>query len=130
MPATWATRFSSRTSSATWLKTSSEAGFTYPRRTFVTLGQTRADAWFDEGWQNLMRFEIARCRELYASADLGTAMLPATSQRCIQAARDLYSGILDKIEEANFDVFTTRVRVTTTRKVAMGLQLIRPRRNR
>lgn len=84
----------------------------------------------DPAWRDLMQFEIARCRELYASADFGTAMLPPTSQRCIQAARDLYSGILDKIEEANYDVFANRVRVTTTRKVAMGLQLIRPRRSR
>ena len=90
-----------------------------------------ADPWrktADGPWNDLMRFEIARCRELYASADIGTAMLPPASQRCIQAARDLYSGILEKIEEANNDVFTERVRVTTTRKLAMGLKLITPRR--
>jgi 15-cis-phytoene synthase len=82
----------------------------------------------DTAWHDVMRFEIARCRELYASADLGTAMLPPTSQRCIQAARDLYSGILEKIEEAQDDVFTQRVRVTTSRKLAMGFKLVRPRR--
>ena len=82
----------------------------------------------DNPWKDLMRYEIARCRELYSSADLGTAMLPPTSQRCIQAARDLYSGILDKIEEADYDVFTSRVRVTTSRKLAMGFKLVRPRR--
>jgi 15-cis-phytoene synthase len=82
----------------------------------------------DSAWHDVMRFEIARCRELYSSADLGTAMLPPTSQRCIQAARDLYSGILEKIEQANDDVFTQRVRVTTSRKLAMGFKLVRPRR--
>ena len=82
----------------------------------------------DGPWKDLMRYEIARCRELYASADLGTAMLPPTSQRCIQAARDLYSGILDKIEDADYDVFTSRVRVTNSRKLAMGFKLVRPRR--
>ena len=82
----------------------------------------------DHAWQDVMRFEIARCRELYMSADIGTAMLPPVSQRCIQAARDLYSGILDKIEEANYDVFTNRVRVTTAKKLAMGLKLARPTR--
>ncbi len=90
-----------------------------------------ADPWrrtADAAWHDLMRFEIARCRELYASADIGTAMLAPTSQRCIQAARDLYSGILEKIEEANDDVFASRVRVTTTRKLAMGFKLVRPRR--
>ena len=97
----------------------------------VDLRRFGADPWrktVDGPWHELMRFEIARCRDLYASADIGTAMLPPTSRRCIQAARDLYSGILEKIEEANNDVFTTRVRVTTTRKLAMGLKLVRPRR--
>ena len=79
-------------------------------------------------WQDVMRFEIDRCRELYASADLGTAMLPPSSQRCIQAARDLYSGILEKIEAAQYDVFTERVRVTTARKLAMGFKMVRPRK--
>ncbi len=82
----------------------------------------------DQQWVDLMRFEIARCHCLYASADLGIAMLPPSSQRCIRAARDLYSGILEKIEEAHFDVFTTRVRVTTSRKLAMAAKLIKPAR--
>lgn len=90
-----------------------------------------ADPWrktADPPWRELMAFEIARCRDLYASADVGTSMLAPSSQRCIQAARDLYSGILEKIEEVNDDVFTERVRVTTARKLAMGLKLVRPRR--
>ena len=77
-------------------------------------------------WRELMRFEIARCRELYVSADLGVAMLAPSSQRCIKAARDLYGGILGKIEEANYDVFTTRVRVTTARKLGMAAKLLTP----
>ena len=84
----------------------------------------------DENWKALMRFEIERCTELYASADLGIAMLPPSSQRCIKAARDLYSGILTKIDEADYDVFRARVRVSTTRKLAMAAKLIRPRSTR
>ena len=81
-----------------------------------------------EPWRAVMRFEIERCRELYVSADIGIGLLPPSSKRCVQAARDLYSGILDKIEEAKYDVFTQRVRVTTARKVAMGFKVVRPRR--
>ena len=77
-------------------------------------------------WTELMRFEIDRIRDLYASADIGIAMLPPSTRRCIHAARDLYAGILDKIEAAGCDVFSTRVRVTTARKVGMGVRLIRP----
>ena len=90
-----------------------------------------ADPWLRRvtpEWKALMRFEIERCQELYRSGDLGLAMLPASSARCIRAARDLYSGILTKIEEADYDVFTARVRVSSARKLAMGFKLLKPAR--
>jgi len=72
----------------------------------------------DEPWRALMRFEIDRCHRLYRSADLGIALLPDRSARCIAAARVLYAGILDRIEAAEYDVFTSRARVPTWRKLA------------
>lgn len=79
-----------------------------------------ADPWprrVDEGWRALMRFEITRCRRLYADADRGIALLPPASARCVRAARVLYAGILDRIEHADYDVFTRRARVPGWRKV-------------
>ena len=76
----------------------------------------------------LMQFEIARCRELYASADLGLAMLPKQSARSIGAARVLYGRILDKIEARNYDVFSGRASVSTWEKAAMVIRLMRPSR--
>lgn len=67
-------------------------------------------------WQALMRFEIDRTREYYTSADVGITMLPASSARCVRAARQLYAEILDRIERANGDVFRGRARVPTARK--------------
>lgn len=72
----------------------------------------------------LMQFEITRCRELYESADLGKAMLPPASARCIGAARDLYSRILVKIEEQGYDVFRQRARVSTAEKAALVAKLV------
>ena len=72
------------------------------------------------GWVELLRFEIDRTRVYYASADAGIALLPAVSARCIAAARALYSGILTRIEEAGYDVFTRRARVPTWRKLAVA----------
>lgn len=66
----------------------------------------------------LMRFEIERTRELYRIADGGIAFLPGRSQRCIKAARDLYSRILDEIEALDHDVFAGRARVPTWTKAA------------
>ncbi len=77
-------------------------------------------------WVALMRFEIARIRDYYRSADTGVALLPPISARCIAGARTLYSGILDQIETAGYDVFTTRARVPTWRKVAVAGRLASP----
>lgn len=82
----------------------------------------------DEPWQRLMAFEIKRCRELYRSADLGLALLPPTSARCIQAARTLYSEILDRIEASGYDVFTSRATVPTWRKASLAGRMMLPRR--
>lgn len=78
------------------------------------------------GFVELMAFEIERCRVLYASADLGVAMLPPTSARCIVAARALYSRILDRIEAQEHDVFTRRARVPTWQKAAMVAEVVAP----
>jgi phytoene synthase len=71
-------------------------------------------------WRDLMRFETARAQELYASADEGIALLPRWSARAIRAARVLYAGILDEIAARDYDVFTGRARVPTTRKLAVA----------
>ncbi len=80
------------------------------------------------GFVALMQFEIERCRSLYASADLGTGMLPPPSARCIGAARELYSRILVKIEEQRYDVFGSRARVSTAEKAALVAKLLLARR--
>ena len=67
-------------------------------------------------WRSFLAFEIARNRELYALADTGIALLPGRSARCVGAARVLYAQILDRIERANYNVFSSRVRVPTARK--------------
>jgi phytoene synthase len=72
----------------------------------------------------LFRFEIARCRELYVSADLGIALLPDRSAKCVGAARVLYGRILDKIESQGYDVFSSRASVTTREKAAVVARLL------
>jgi phytoene synthase len=77
-------------------------------------------------WRELMRFEIARCRRLYVSADIGIGMLPPQSARCVRAARLLYSQILEVIEAHDYDVFTRRARVPTWQKAALVGKLLSP----
>ena len=78
-------------------------------------------------WVALMRFEIERARALYRSADLGIALLPPSSARCVRSARVLYSRILDRIEAQGHDVFSTRARVPTWQKATtVGRVMLRP----
>lgn len=81
----------------------------------------------DDAWRAVMRFEIDRCRSLYASADLGVDLLPPASARCIGAARALYSEILDRIEASGYDVFTSRATVPTWRKASLAVRAARRR---
>lgn len=94
------------------------------RRFGVELAERRRSGEFVE----LMRFEIDRCRELYRSADLGIAMLPERSARCIAAARELYAQILDRIEAADYDVFARRASVSTATKAAVVARTVIGRR--
>src|SRR5215207_7558424 len=89
-----------------------------PQEDLARFGADPARRAVDEPWRNVMRFEIARCRDLYRSAETGLALLPPSSARCVRSALVLYSGILDAIEAADYDVFSDRARVPTWRKVA------------
>jgi phytoene synthase len=73
----------------------------------------------DTAFRALLRFEAERCRALYTSADLGIAMLPASSRRCVGTARVLYSRILGRIEAVDYDVFSQRARVPTSEKLGV-----------
>ncbi len=73
----------------------------------------------------LLRFEIERCHVLYRSADVGIAMLPERSARCVRAARLLYSRILERIERRDFDVFSGRARVPTWQKATVVARAVR-----
>jgi phytoene synthase len=86
------------------------------RRFGVELTDRRCSAEFVE----LMRFEIARCRELYRRAEAGISMLPPRSASCVAAAHDLYGRILGRIEAQGYDVFAARARVPTPTKLLVA----------
>jgi phytoene synthase len=86
-----------------------------------------ADPWSREvtpGWRELMRFEIARNRGLYAQADAGIPMLPPSSARCVATARELYARILELIESRDYDVFTGRARVASWSKATTSARIL------
>lgn len=85
------------------------------RRFGVQLTQRRVD----DAFAALMRFEIERCRGLYAVADLGIAALPRRSRLAIGAARTMYAAILDEIERSDHHVFDRRARVSTAKRLRL-----------
>lgn len=62
----------------------------------------------DNRWRDFMRFQITRARRLYQEALPGVALLHRDGRFAIAAAGELYRGILDQIEQNDYDVFTRR----------------------
>lgn len=82
-------------------------------------GVTRADLEKRELTDNIkaaLRHQIDRVRRLDEQSRAGIEMLHPSSRDCINAARILYCGIANKVEEINFEVFTKRARVSTRTK--------------
>ncbi|MGV3615328.1 MAG: phytoene/squalene synthase family protein [Fimbriimonas sp.] len=76
-----------------------------------------------EPFRDLLRFEIARARALYAVADEAIGLLPAQGQKPVRLARVLYSRILNRIEALDYDVFTTRARTSKVEKLMVALRV-------
>ena len=98
-----------------------------PREDLERFGADPRRRRVDDAWRALMRFEFERNRLLYTSADSGIPMLTGSSATCVRTARRLYSQILDRIELADYDVFSSRARVPTWRKIATAAgSMVRP----
>jgi phytoene synthase len=75
----------------------------------------------DDPFQELLAFEIARARRLFASSRHGIRLLASESRQCVQAAWRLYGGILDAVERADYRVLDRRVKVGIARRAAVAL---------
>ena len=73
----------------------------------------------------------AETRKIYRMAEKGIALLAPESRPCVRAAFTLYSEILDRIEEIDFDVFNQRATVGKARRLQVLVTgLVRARRAR
>lgn len=71
----------------------------------------------DERWRALMDFQIQRARQYYQDAERGIRALNLDSRWPVWSALMLYQGILDVIEQNNYDVFNKRAFVPTPNKM-------------
>lgn len=79
----------------------------------------------DEPIRNLLAWEIERTRGLYRSAEPGIDLVHPTSRDCLRTALTLYEGILDEIEQADYDVFSGRLSVGLARRARTGFSGLR-----
>jgi phytoene synthase len=87
-----------------------------------------------EGFRELMKFEIARARELYRRGADGLCWLAGDGSRLTASAMAvIYSGILREIEHNDYDIFSSRAHLTAGQKlsrIAPAWRLARRKANR
>ena len=100
-----------------------ERGRVYlPEEDLAAFGLTRADILNqvnDQRFKNLMKFEIARARSLYAEALPGISLLHPGARPAVGAAALIYQAILEEIEAIDYLVFDQRAHTTGWRKLSM-----------
>jgi phytoene synthase len=68
-----------------------------------------------------LKFQIARVRQLKFEADQGIGMLSAESRPCIEAASELYCGIVDEVEKIDYQIFSKRAKTSIGRRLSVAV---------
>ncbi len=71
--------------------------------------------------RNALKAQIQRVRDLQAEAAPGIMQLEASSRACIEAASELYCGIVDEVEKIDYQIFTKRATTSTWRRLRVAL---------
>ena len=67
-----------------------------------------------------LKFQIERVRRLQREAEPGILQLAPSSRPCIEAASELYCGIVDEVEAIGYDVFNKRAKTSTARRMRVA----------
>jgi phytoene synthase len=102
-----------------------------PREDMERFGVSEQDIQLErctEAVRALIKFQVERAQYYYHAAEPGIAMLDRSSQFAIYAASKIYSGILRKIEERDYNPFLGRVFVPQSQKTRILLgEVVRTR---
>ena len=74
-----------------------------------------------ESIRDALKFQISRVRDLRTKADIGIKYLDKVAQPCIEAASELYCGIVDEVEKIDFQVFSKRAKTSTARRLKVAV---------
>jgi len=71
--------------------------------------------------KNALKEQIQRVRSLQAEAKPGINLLSAESRACIEAASELYCGIVDEVEKIDYEIFNKRAKTSNWRRLKVAL---------
>jgi len=71
--------------------------------------------------KNALREQIQRVRSLQTEAKAGITLLSAQSRACIEAASELYCGIVDEVEKIDYQIFSKRAKTSNWRRLKVAL---------
>ena len=81
--------------------------------------------------KSALKEQIRRVRILKEESATGIKLLSADSRSCIEAASELYCGIVDEVEKIDYEIFTKRAKTYTLRRVKVALPAyLRARKSR
>jgi len=68
-----------------------------------------------------LKFNIERVRQLQREANPGIKLLAPESRACIEAASELYCGIVDEVEKIDYQIFDKRAKTSTARRLRVAI---------
>ena len=70
--------------------------------------------------KSALKEQIERVRRLQRESSIGIKMLSAQSRACIQAASELYCGIVDEVEKIDYQIFNKRAKTSNWRRMKVA----------
>ena len=70
--------------------------------------------------KNALKEQIQRVRRLQAEAKVVINLLSAESRACIEAASELYCGIVDEVEKIDYQIFDKRAKTSNWRRLKVA----------
>lgn len=94
-----------------------------PQVDLATFGYSEEDlknGVVDSRFRNLMRYEVNRARNYYHRSKPLIHLVDVTSRPGLAAMIGIYSTLLERIESRNYDVFSSRVKLSTKEKLGIA----------
>jgi phytoene synthase len=107
------------------IKEDAEKGRIYlPAEDLKKFGVTPQQLKQGEGVTELLRFEAARARQYYKDSNPLIGMIEKPSRKALWALIQIYSTLLDRIEQSNYAVHAKRISLPTREKLWIVVQAL------